>query len=42
VYGCESWIIKKAECRRIDGFELGVGEDSREYLGLQGNPTSPS
>ena len=22
VYGCESWIIKKAECRRIDAFEL--------------------
>ena len=20
--GCESWIIKKAECRRIDAFEL--------------------
>ena len=22
MYGCESWSIKKAECRRIDGFEL--------------------
>ena len=22
VYGCESWTIKKAECRRIDGFKL--------------------
>ena len=22
MYGCESWIIKKAECRRIDAFEL--------------------
>ena len=21
--GCESWIIKKAECQRIDAFELG-------------------
>ena len=21
MYGCESWIIKKAECRRTDGFE---------------------
>ena len=21
-YGCESWTIKKAECRRIDSFEL--------------------
>ena len=22
MYGCESWIIKKAECRRIHAFEL--------------------
>ena len=22
MYGCESWIVKKAECRRIDPFEL--------------------
>ena len=22
MYGCERWTIKKAECRRIDGFEL--------------------
>ena len=22
MYGCESWTIKKAECWRIDGFEL--------------------
>ena len=22
MYGCESWNIKKAECKRIDGFEL--------------------
>ena len=22
VYGCESWVIKKTECRRIDAFEL--------------------
>ena len=22
VYGCESWTIKKAKCRRIDAFEL--------------------
>ena len=22
MYGCESWTIKKAEGRRIDGFEL--------------------
>ena len=22
VYGCESWTVKKADCRRIDAFEL--------------------
>ena len=41
MYGCESWIIKKGECWRIDAFELCVGEDSLESLGLQ-DPTSPS
>ena len=28
MYGCESWAIKKAEHRRIDAFDRGVGEDS--------------
>ena len=28
MYGYESWTIKKAERKRIDAFELGVGEDS--------------
>ena len=23
IYGCESWTVKKAECQRIDAFELG-------------------
>ena len=22
MYGCESWTIKKAECQRIDSFEM--------------------
>ena len=22
MYGCKSWIIKKAECQRIDAFKL--------------------
>ena len=22
MYGCESWTVKKAECRRIDAFEV--------------------
>ena len=25
MYGCESWTIKKAECQRIDTFELRCG-----------------
>ena len=28
MYGCESWIIKTAEHRRIDAFELCYWEDS--------------
>jgi len=28
MYGCESWTVKKAECRRIDVLNCGVGEDS--------------
>ena len=29
MYGCESWIVKKAERQRIGAFELcGVGENS--------------
>ena len=28
MYGCESWTVKKAECRRIDALNCGVGEDS--------------
>ena len=41
-YGCESWIIKKAERKRIDAFELWCWRRLlRESLGLQGDPTSP-
>ena len=45
MYRCERWTVKKAEHRRIDAFELmlcGVGEDSWESLGLQGDQTSQS
>ena len=35
MYGYESWTTKKAECRRIDALNCGVGEDSWEPLGLQ-------
>ena len=41
MYGCESWTVKKAEHQRIDALKCGVGEDSWESLGLQGDPTSP-
>ena len=41
VYGCESWSINKAECRRIDAFEL-VLLKTLESLRLQGDHTSQS
>ena len=28
MYECKSWTVKKAESRRIDTFDCGVGEDS--------------
>ena len=28
MYGCESWTVKKADCRRIDALNCGVEEDS--------------
>ena len=28
MYGCESWTVKKAEGRRIELLNCGVGEDS--------------
>ena len=42
MYGCESWTIKKVEHCRIDDLSCGVGEDSCESLGLQGDQTSQS
>ena len=32
VYGCESWTINKAECRRIDAFEMLVLEKTLKSL----------
>ena len=40
--GHESWTIKKAEHKRIDGFELWCWRSSWASLGLQGGPTSQS
>ena len=42
VYGCDSCTIKKAECRRIDAFELWCWRRLLIPLGLQGDQTSPS
>ena len=42
MYGYESWSINKAECHRIDAFELWSWRRLLESLGLQGEPTSPS
>ena len=42
MYGCESWTIKKAECRRIHAFKLCCQRRLRESLGQEGDPTSHS
>ena len=42
MYGCESWTVKKASAEELMLLNCGVGEDSWESLGLQGDPTSPS
>ena len=41
MYGCENWTVKKAERQELMLLNCGVGEDSCESLGLQGDPTSP-
>ena len=41
MYGCESWTVEKAGAEELMLLTCGVGEDSRESLGLQGDPTSP-
>ena len=41
MYGCESWTVKKAEREALMLLKCGVGEDSRESPGLQGDPASP-
>ena len=41
MYGCESWTVKKAECQRIDAFDLRCWRRLLRVLGLQGDPTSP-
>ena len=41
MYGCESWTVKKAECQKIDAFELWYWRRLLRVLGLQGDRTSP-
>ena len=42
MYKCESWTIDKAEHRTTDALNCGVGEDSWESLGQQGDqPVHP-
>ena len=42
MYGCESWTVKKAECRRIDAFELWCWRRLLRVPWTKGDPTSPS
>ena len=42
MYGCESWTIKKAECQRIDAFELWCWRRLLRVPWKQGDPTSQS
>ena len=39
---CESWTIKKAECQRIDAFELWCWRRLLKVFGQQGDQTSQS
>ena len=41
-YGCESWTVKKAECQKIDAFELWCWRRLLRVPWTKGDPTSPS
>ena len=41
-YGCKSWTLRKLSAEELMLSNCGVGEDSRESLGVQMDPTSPS
>ena len=41
MYGCESWIIKKAERRRIDAFELWCWRKLLSPLDFKTKPVNP-
>ena len=42
IYRCESWTTKKAECRRIDAFELWCWRRLLRVPWTSRSPTSPS
>ena len=42
MYGCESWTVKKAECQRIDAFELWCWRRLLRVPWTARDPTSPS
>ena len=42
MYGCESGLWRKLSAEELMLLNGGVGEDSWESLGLQGDPISPS
>ena len=41
MYGCESWTVKKAKCRRIDAFELWCWRRLLRVPWTARDPTSP-
>ena len=41
MYGYESWTVRRLSAEELMLLNCGVGEDSCESLGLQGDPTSP-
>ena len=42
MYACENWTVNKAECQRIDAFELWYWRRLLRVPALQGDPMSPS
>ena len=42
MYGWESWTIRKLNTEKLILLNCGVGEDSSESLGLQGDQTNQS
>ena len=42
IYGCESWTVKKAECRRLDAFELWCCRRLLRVSWTRGDQTSKS